>query len=132
MRSIRHLLNSSAACGLAVLMMAAAGPAARGAEKTLYSFKGGSDGMYPRGTLIADAGGNLYGVTTDGGGGTGCDNGNSGCGTVFKLAPDHTETILYAFQGGSDGAVPFDGLTADATGDFYGTTPQGGTNAWGT
>ena len=132
MRSIRHLLSCSAACGLAVLMTAAATPAAQGAEKTLYSFKGGSDGLNPRGALIAGAGGNFYGVTRGGGGGTGCTNGNDGCGTVFKLAPDHTETVLYAFQGGSDGAYPGDGLTADATGDFFGTTSQGGTNNGGT
>ena len=132
MRPIRHFLNSSAVCGLAVLMMAAAGPAAHGAEKTLYSFGGGDDGLYARGTLIADSGGNLYGVTSGGGGGTGCDDGNDGCGTVFKLAPDRTETVLYAFQGGSDGAYPGVGLTADTTGDFYGTTSQGGTNNRGT
>jgi hypothetical protein len=29
-----------------------------------------------------------------------------GCGTVFRLAPDGTETVLYTFFGGSDGANP--------------------------
>jgi uncharacterized repeat protein (TIGR03803 family) len=36
------------------------------------------------------------------------------------------ETRLYAFQGGSDGANPYAGLTADKTGALYGTTRNGG------
>ena len=69
-------------------------------ESVLYAFKGGSDGDGPLGALMLDASGNLYGTTVSGGG-TGC--GGYGCGTVFKLAPDGTETVLYAFQGSSDG-----------------------------
>ncbi|HEY6248689.1 MAG TPA: choice-of-anchor tandem repeat GloVer-containing protein [Candidatus Angelobacter sp.] len=37
-----------------------------------------------------------------------------------------TETILYSFQSGTDGALPYDGLLAGASGVFYGTTGQGG------
>jgi hypothetical protein len=37
-----------------------------------------------------------------------------------------TETMLYSFQGGSDGAGPTSGLIADASGNLYGTTPYGG------
>jgi uncharacterized repeat protein (TIGR03803 family) len=33
-----------------------------------------------------------------------------------------TETVLYSFQGGSDGANPFAGLIADESGNLYGTT----------
>ena len=36
------------------------------------------------------------------------------------------ETIIYAFQSGSDGALPFGGLVAGPNGVFYGTTNQGG------
>ena len=95
--------------------------AADGTETVLYAFAGGSDGAVPLGTLIADKNGNLYGTTELGGGGVGC----SGCGTIFRLAPDGAETVLYAFQGGSDGAFPYAGLIADKAGNFYGTTNAG-------
>jgi hypothetical protein len=36
-----------------------------------------------------------------------------------------TETILYTFRGGKDGAYPF-GLAADRNGVLYGTTSSGG------
>ena len=54
-----------------------------------------------------------------------------GCGTVFKVAPDGTETILYAFTGANqkrvtdDGALPQGGLIADGS-NLYGTTTSGG------
>jgi uncharacterized repeat protein (TIGR03803 family) len=34
--------------------------------------------------------------------------------------------VLYAFQGGRDGAVPNGGLVRDSTGNLYGTTFYGG------
>jgi len=67
----------------------------------------------------------LYG-TTQIGGNTGCVN-DLGCGTVFKLAPDGTETVLYTFTGGNDGGNPYVGLLAGKKGTLYGTTPIGGT-----
>jgi uncharacterized repeat protein (TIGR03803 family) len=91
----------------------------------LHSFAGGaSDGASPKAGLIADSSGNLYG-TTDRGGGTGCEG--DGCGTVFKLTPDGTLTLLHSFAGGaSDGAKPEAGLIADSSGNLYGTTVRGG------
>jgi len=100
-----------------------------GNKITLYTFQGGSDGAYPVGGLIADAAGNLYGMT-DIGGGTGC--GGDGCGTVFKLTPGGTESVLYAFQGITDGQFPEAGLITDDAGDLYGTTTWGGTSDAGT
>jgi uncharacterized repeat protein (TIGR03803 family) len=96
-------------------------------ESVLYAFKGGSDGEDPFGALMLDASGNLYGTTIFGGGGTGCNNGSDGCGTVFKLAPDGAETVLYAFQGGSDGFQPGSNVVMDQGGNLYGTTSAGGT-----
>jgi hypothetical protein len=95
-------------------------------ETVLYTFKGGTDGANPYSNLLFDASGSLYG-TTAGGGSTGC--GGAGCGTVFKLTPSgstFTETVLYAFTGGADGAFPYAGLITDASGNFYGTTANGG------
>lgn len=91
-----------------------------GSESVLYRFKGGSDGAQPLGELIA-VNGKLIG-TTSGGGASGCAG---GCGTIFELTTDGSETILYRFAGGSDGAVPAAGLIA-AGATLYGTTQQGG------
>jgi uncharacterized repeat protein (TIGR03803 family) len=101
-----------------------------GKKKTLYLFQGGSDGANPVGGLIMDKEGNLYGTT----GSSGIVNTNCylGCGTVFKIAPDRTESVLYSFQGGSDGAMPCSSLTADGVGNLYGTTDLGGSADAGT
>ncbi|HEY5048888.1 MAG TPA: choice-of-anchor tandem repeat GloVer-containing protein [Rhizomicrobium sp.] len=94
-----------------------------GVETVLYSFAGGSDGWSPGAVGFLNGSGNLYG-TTNWGGGTGC--GGFGCGTVFSLAPDGTETILHSFTGGTDGGVPDGALTADKAGNLYGTAEIGG------
>lgn len=102
-------------------------------ETVLYTFSGGSDGREPSARLRLDAVGNLYGTTLLGGDiGSAC---SSGCGTVFKLTHGSSgwnESVLYAFQGGSDGASPYDGLTFDPAGNLYGTTYGGGSSASGT
>lgn len=95
-------------------------------ERVLYSFKGGDDGDSSTSTLIFGKSGDLYG-TTSGGGGT-CD-----CGTIFKIDPKTgKEKVLHAFGGAGDGAYPYYGLTADAHGNFYGTTVVGGAKNQGT
>ncbi len=101
------------------------------AENVLYSFKGGTDGIAPFGSLITDGSGHLYGTTVGGGSGTGCQGGQ-GCGTVFRLAPNGTESVLYAFAGGTDGAFPRGSLITDSVGNFYGTTSAGGSTDEGT
>jgi uncharacterized repeat protein (TIGR03803 family) len=99
-----------------------------GTHTALYSFTGGDDGALPDATLIADGAGNLYGTTALGGIG----NGKWKKGTVFKLAPDGTETVLHAFKGGTDGKYPGNaGLIADSEGNLYGTTARGGKNKSG-
>lgn len=104
-----------------------------GPEQVLYSFQGGTDGNYPIGGLISDDSGNFYG-TTKYGGDTACST--NGCGTVFKLGKnasgEWTETILYKFQGGSDGLQPQGGVIFDQSGNLYGTTSGGGLDAQGT
>lgn len=88
-----------------------------GDTTVLYEFKGGADGSGPQGSLISDGAGNLYGTTYYGGRGA-CDG---GCGTLFKLAPDGTETVLHTFRGRNDGKFPIAGLIRDAAGNLYGT-----------
>jgi uncharacterized repeat protein (TIGR03803 family) len=91
-----------------------------GTETVLYSFTGGADGAEPYADVIRDAVGNLYGTTIVAGVSPVC------CGTVFKLSPRGTFTVLHSFTG-ADGSAPVAGLTQDtATGNFYGTTNSGG------
>lgn len=81
--------------------------------------------------LVMDASGNLYGTFLQAGN-TAC---SPGCGSVFQLSPTAsgpwTETTLYTFTGGADGAQPWAGLTLDAVGNLYGTAEMGGVNNLG-
>jgi uncharacterized repeat protein (TIGR03803 family) len=105
-----------------VALVLAPGAWAAGKYKVLYKFTGGSDGSQPGAGLIFDASGNLYGTTTAGGA--------SGNGTVFKLTKNAdgswTESLLYSFAGGTDGATPEAEVTFDTNGNLYGTTYYGG------
>jgi hypothetical protein len=100
-------------------------------ETLLYSFAGPPlDGASSYAPLVFDPQGNLYGTTYYGGSGP-CNTGQfAGCGTVFELTRKPSgswiETVIYNFQGGSDGAWPAAGVTLDAAGNLYGTTNVGG------
>jgi uncharacterized repeat protein (TIGR03803 family) len=105
-----------------------------GKETILYSFTGGTDGGGPSGTLIRDANGNFYGTTLSGGDSLhslNCNNANfsGGCGTVFELSASGVETVLYNFEGGTDGIWPFRGVVRDSEGNIYGSTLYGGNSA---
>jgi len=95
-------------------------------ESVAYSFAGGSDGGGPDGGLAMDQTGNLYG-TTIGAGGTACQY---GCGVIFKLTKGSggqwSESVLYDFNGGTDGENPEGPVTFDQAGNLYGTTSLGG------
>jgi uncharacterized repeat protein (TIGR03803 family) len=105
------------------LTTAASIPAAAQSESVLYSFQGGWDGAQPVAGLI-DKAGNLFGTTGFGGA--------ADAGTVFQLTPpttpggSWTETVLYSFQGGTDGFFPYSVLVTDPAGNLYGTTLAGG------
>ncbi|MGA8756166.1 MAG: choice-of-anchor tandem repeat GloVer-containing protein [Stellaceae bacterium] len=90
-----------------------------------------TDGEGPNGNLIANANGNLFGTTFNGGA--------HQFGTVFELLKtaegyDNTLTILYSFcaqSGCADGATPSGGLTVDANGNLFGMTEEGGVSGFG-
>jgi uncharacterized repeat protein (TIGR03803 family) len=90
----------------------------------LYTFEGGNDGFGPMGSMIFDKLGNLYGTTFRGG--------TSDAGTIFKLSPSGTHTVLYSFGGGSDGLYPNGALIFGSKGELFGTTAQGGSFGFGT
>jgi uncharacterized repeat protein (TIGR03803 family) len=100
-----------------------------GTETVLHTFTGGSDGAGPQAGVIMDSAGNLYG-TTEGGGSTSCA-GHTGCGTVFKLAPDGAETQLNVFKSQKNGVYPEAGVIADSRGNLYGTASNGGLSKYG-
>src|SRR5512135_1912975 len=91
---------------------------------TLHSFAG-PEGAHPSAAVIADAAGNLYGTTYDGG--------PSNLGTVFKLdaANAWALTILHGF-GDFDGSHPSSAVMADTSGSLFGTTTAGGAFGSGT
>jgi uncharacterized repeat protein (TIGR03803 family) len=115
----RRLLIGSLA-GLAAFVCTTSFAPAQASEALIYTFKGGSDGGSPS-ALVADAHGALYGTTWWWGGAS------SNYGTVFKLTPpassagQWTETVLYRFKGGSDGAGGSN-LIFDKYGALYGTS----------
>ncbi|QGM46315.1 choice-of-anchor tandem repeat GloVer-containing protein [Methylocystis heyeri] len=88
---------------------------------TLYAFRGSFWGEpeQPNGDLILGSDGALYGMSVVGG---------KGNGTVFRVAPPPpgqtrwTETTLYSFTYGADGAYPGAGPIFGADGALYGTT----------
>ncbi|MGB6519222.1 MAG: choice-of-anchor tandem repeat GloVer-containing protein [Candidatus Cybelea sp.] len=112
--------GSACACG-AVFKMTTTG-----AAKVIYGFEGGSDGSAPLAGLIAFNGA-LYGTTPEGGGGC---SASRGCGTVFRVTTTGVEEVLYAFKGGSDGALPAAALST-LGGVLYGTTSGGGGDSCG-
>jgi uncharacterized repeat protein (TIGR03803 family) len=98
-----------------------------GAETVLYSFAGPTaDGAHPNGDLIQSSDGNFYGTTLQGGAST-------YFGTIFKVTPTSTETVLYSFNNGlTDGGRPNGNLIQASDGNFYGMTQVGGANGYGT
>jgi uncharacterized repeat protein (TIGR03803 family) len=101
-------------------------PNGSSSDIVLASFSGGADGATPyTPLLLMDSAGNLYGTTASGGG--------DDDGTVFEWVKGNpTDTTLYSFTGGNDGATPLDGVIMDSNGKLYGTTDEGGANGLGT
>jgi len=81
-------------------------------------------GFAPSGPLHATASGTLLG-TTELGGRYSDQLCPSGCGTVFRLAPDGTLTTLHRFTNDANGAYPSSPLTRASDGALYSTTYTG-------
>jgi uncharacterized repeat protein (TIGR03803 family) len=88
--------------------------------KVLHDFAGPpGDGSYPYNNISFGPNGTIYGAANLGGA--------SDAGTIFKIAPDGTYTVLHSFDGSAGGSDPNAGVTIDpASGDLYGTTTFGG------
>jgi uncharacterized repeat protein (TIGR03803 family) len=89
----------------------------------LHSMDANIEGAYPSGSLIELEDGDFYGTTED--------QGSGGRGSVFRVTPEGSVTVVHAFagptrDGGTDGSGPVGGLTAGADGALYGVTWGGG------
>jgi uncharacterized repeat protein (TIGR03803 family) len=90
------------------------------------------DPSQPKGPLLQASDGNFYG-TTAAGGGYRCFDVDNFCGTIFRLTPDGTATVMHAFRGPpSDGWSPTGPLIQGRDGALYGLTTQGGAYDFGT
>ena len=90
----------------------------------IHSFTG-SEGASPVGGVVADAAGNIYGLTYQ--------NGANNIGTLFELPHGSTTLIeVLSFDNSFEGGRPQAGLMIDSSGNLFGTTSQGGVNGRGT
>jgi len=96
-------------------------------EKILYAFPttkttgAQPNGANPYGGVVFGPDGDLYGTAAYGGA--------NGAGVVFKLSlqgSTWTQSVLYNFTNGSDGANPYSTLAFDEAGNIYGTALDGG------
>jgi uncharacterized repeat protein (TIGR03803 family) len=92
----------------------------------------GADGAHPFAALTLDDAGDVFGTTKAGGSPT-CTFATAGCGVVFEFQPagtGFTESTIYTFTGGADGAAPIADVTMalDAFGApyLYGTASEAG------
>jgi uncharacterized repeat protein (TIGR03803 family) len=102
------------------------GPLCSWHETVLHRFKGGADGADPRGELIFDEAGDIYGTAYQGGN---CGGSGGTCGVVYELTPSvggWIETVLFRFTGGTEGKHPSSQLVFDSSGNLYSTTLYGG------
>jgi uncharacterized repeat protein (TIGR03803 family) len=72
--------------------------------------------------VVVDSAGNVFGTASIGG--------TDAEGTVFEISPASgggwTFSVLYSFQGQTDGGIPAAGVILDSVGNLYGTTTYGG------
>lgn len=90
-----------------------------GALTVEYNFKSQPDpAVWPVGGLVLGTDGNLYGTASYGG--------LNGAGTLFKLTPTGTLTVLYDFGGAGLPGHPYSAPILGTDGNLYGTLIDGG------
>jgi len=94
-------------------------PAGASSVQLLGTFAGGSNGSTPVGEIAVTRQDNIYGVTSDGGNGTGI---------VWQLMPGIPIIALGTLTGPA-GGPPVGGVVLDDNGNLFGTTSAGGNGA---
>jgi len=126
----RTLPKPSAEIGiLALLFLSILSPVRCSAQilTTLASLDQNS-GSYTYSTLVEGSDGNLYGTAWLGGAYNSSPCFFAGCGTIYKVSPSGSLTVLYNFCPQSpcpDGFSPVAGLLLAQDGNLYGTTTDG-------
>ncbi len=95
-----------------------------GTYTVLRNLSSVADGSNSKGSLVQHSNGNFYGVMTTGG--------TNGAGTIFKITPTGTYTVLKQLNPTTDGKAPQGKLLIGSDGNFYGMTSSGGSNNAGT
>lgn len=122
-----HHSYATLIAGAALATFAAAAPVTAQTYTDLYDFcsqTSCTDGNYSAAPLVADAAGNLYGTTAEGGA--------NGWGIIFELVhkkSGYSFRVLHNFcaeTNCTDGYDPVAGLVIDTAGNLYGTTKFGG------
>ncbi|QMU29621.1 choice-of-anchor tandem repeat GloVer-containing protein [Adhaeribacter radiodurans] len=96
----------------------------KGTLTVLHHLEVKTDGGTPMGALYRNSDGNFYGLNSDGG--------KAFYGTIFKITPSGTYTVLNTFNGASQGNSPSGSIILAKDGAYYGTTNNGGANQHGT
>lgn len=95
-----------------------------GTESALYSFAGGTaDGANPTSTLLQGSDGNFYGLTITGGA--------NNAGTLFKITPSGTESILDSFIGNASAVSGGASVIQGSDGNLYCLISSGGAGGKG-
>ena len=111
----------AAAAAIAVVLTSSTVVSAQRHLDVIHEFAP-APGVLGQASLIQATDGNFYGTTRFG-----------FAGTIFKMTPGGTLTILHSFAGAfMDGANPQAALVQATDGNFYGTTAGGGTSDSGT
>ncbi|MEO8712797.1 MAG: choice-of-anchor tandem repeat GloVer-containing protein, partial [Parafilimonas sp.] len=90
----------------------------------LHQFNSAIDGANPYGELTKGNDGNFYGTTSSGG--------THSNGTIFKITPTGTFTVITHLTSATDGSNPRGHLVLAPDGNFYGCTYAGGAFGYGT
>ena len=128
MKNLQKLNLASSGCILLAFCFASA-VVSQAQTVTILADFDIADGSLPHGPLAQGPDGNFYGTTSSGGSSSTC---SEGCGTIFRVTPGGVITTLYSFcipYHCPDGDGPESGLVLASDGNFYGTTPQGGSTS---
>jgi uncharacterized repeat protein (TIGR03803 family) len=89
-----------------------------GQYTVLHTFVDRAHGGNPFAGVVRDPAGNLYGTTLYGG--------PANAGVVYKVDAAGQYSVLHGFARGTDGGLPYAGLTLGPFGSLYGTASSGG------
>jgi uncharacterized repeat protein (TIGR03803 family) len=123
--NLSRMLAALVAAMAVITLAVATIPAQAQTYTDLHDFNASAGDSYNFGSnkLAQGRDGNLYTESISGGA--------SGGGTVFKITPTGTPTIVYSLDSTS-GYNPLGGLTLGTDGNFYGDATQGGSTGNGT